>query len=127
MPRRQTTCKQTSVLEGSLETDLRKRNLRHHGVLGERRVTHEVPDRLSVSRQPRRTVRQEPLVLLLTNRQAQIRPLVETVRALTALRGEQGHDVIPGAHRRHALAYLLDHTCALVTEHGRRVPRRIRT
>jgi hypothetical protein len=86
-----------------------------------------MPNRLAGAREPCRAVRQEPLVLLLTNRQAQIRPLVETVRALTALRREQGHDVIAGTNRRHSLAYLLDHTRALVAEHGRRVPRRIRT
>ena len=56
-----------------------------------------MPNRLPVAREPRRPVRQEPLVLLLADRKAQIRPLVQTVRALTALRAEEGHDVIAGA------------------------------
>ena len=86
-----------------------------------------MPDRLSVAREARRPVGQEPLVLLLADRQAQIRPLVQTVRALTALRAEQGHDVIAGANRRHPLAHLLDHARAFVAEHRRGIPGRIRT
>ena len=51
-------------------------------------------DRLAVAREPRRPVRQVTLTLLLADREAEVRPLVEAVEALAALRREERDDVI---------------------------------
>ena len=58
---------------GASGLDLRERDLRHHRVLGERRGAHEVADRLAVARQPSGAVREVALVLLLADRQAEVR------------------------------------------------------
>jgi hypothetical protein len=104
---------------------LRERDLGHHGVLGEGGAAHEVPDRLVVPAQARRPVREETLILLLANRQAEVRAVAEAVLALAALRREERHDVVARHDRRNAWADLLDDARALVPEHGRRVPGRI--
>jgi hypothetical protein len=76
--------------------DLRERDLRHHRVLGERRRAHEVADRLAVARQARRAVGQVALVLLLADREAEVRARRAAVDALAALRREQRDDVVAG-------------------------------
>ena len=55
---------------------------------------HEVPDRLAVAAQARRAVGQVALVLLLADRQAEVRAVVAAVDALAALRAEQRDDVV---------------------------------
>jgi hypothetical protein len=70
-------------------------------------------------------VRQVALVLLLADREAEVRALVAAVDALAALRREQGHHVVADLERRDARADRLDHAGALVSEDGRRVPGRI--
>ena len=84
-----------------------------------------MPNRLAAARKPRRPVGKEALVLLLPDRQAQIRAVAQTVDALAALRREERHDVVAGRQRRDALADVLDDAGALVTEHGRGVAGRI--
>ena len=79
-------------------------------------------DRLAVARQTRGPVRQVALVLLLADRQADVRPAAAAVLALPALRGEQRDDVIADRQRLDARADRLDDARALVPEHGRRVP-----
>ena len=78
-------------------------------------------DRLAVAGEPRRAVGQVALVLLLADRQAQVRLRAAAVHALAALGGEQRHHAVAGRHGRHALADLLDHAAALVPEDGGRV------
>ena len=58
---------------------------------------HEVADRLAVAREPRRAVGQVALVLLLADRQAEVRARVEAVDALAALRREERDDVVAAA------------------------------
>ena len=84
-----------------------------------------MPDRLAVAREPRRPVRQVALVLLLADREAEIRAVVEAVDALAALRREERHDVVARRDRGDAVADRLDDAGALVAEHRRRVPRRV--
>ena len=82
-------------------------------------------DRLAARREPRRPVRQVALVLLLANREAEVRAVASAVDALAALRREERDDVIADGERADAVADLLDDARALVPEHGRRVPRRV--
>ena len=84
-----------------------------------------MPDRLAAAREPRRPVGQIAQVLLLADRETEVRPLVEAVAALAALRREQRHDVVARRDRRHACSHGLDDAGALVAEHRRRVPRRV--
>src|SRR4029079_8587798 len=90
-PGREAAGEDARTVERCLGGDLRQRDLRHDGVLRERRRPHEVPDRLAVARQARSPVRQKALVLLLPDRQAEVRARVEAVRALAALRREERH------------------------------------
>ena len=60
---------------------------------------HEVADRLAVAREPGRPVGEVALVLLLADRQAEVRPRVEAVDALAALRREERDDVVAGRER----------------------------
>ena len=82
-------------------------------------------DRLAVARQPRRAVGQVALVLLLADREAEVRAVAAAVDALAALRREQRHDVVARRDRRDVRADALDDACALVPEHGRRVAGRV--
>jgi len=84
-----------------------------------------MPDRLAVTRQPGRSVGEVAEVLLLADRQAQIRVGAQAVHALAALGREQSHHQVTRRQRGDALADTLDESSALVAEHGRRVPRRI--
>src|SRR5581483_1314628 len=110
---------------GRVAAHLREGDLRHHRVLGERRRPHEVPDRLAVPAEARRAVREVALVLLLADREAEVRTLVDAVDARTALRREERDDVIADAERRHAVTDTFDDTRALVSQYGRRVSRRV--
>src|SRR5207244_1607229 len=77
----------------------------------------EMPHRLPVQRQARSPVRQESFVLLLADRETEVRARALAVDALAALWGEQRHDVIARADRGHAVAHSLHDARALVTEH----------
>ncbi len=81
--------------------------------------------RLAVHRQPRCAVGQIAEVLLLADRQAEVRQRAEAVDALPALGREQRHHVVARRDERDALADSLDHACALVTEDGRGIARGI--
>jgi hypothetical protein len=118
--------KQRGALERRLRIDLRQRDLRHHRVLRERRGAHEVAQRLAVAREARRAVRQVAAVLLLADRQAEVRLRAAAVDAFAALRREQRDDVVARRHERHVRADALDHARALVSEHARRVAGGIR-
>ena len=83
-----------------LRRDLRERDLGHHRVLGERARAHEVADRLAIAGQARGAVRQVALVLLLADRQAEVRVGAAAVDALTALGREQGHDAVARGEAR---------------------------
>ena len=84
-PGREPAREQARAVELGLGVDLRKRDLRHHRVLRERGRPHEVPDRLAVAREPRRSVREIALVLLFANSHAQIGAVIAAVFALAAL------------------------------------------
>jgi hypothetical protein len=113
------------AVEVGLRGDLREGDLRHHGVLREGRGAHEVPDRLAVAGQPRRSVREVAPVLLLADGEAQVRARVAAMDALAALRREERDDVVAGRHRRDVLADRLDDAGAFVSEHGRRIAGRV--
>src|SRR5205823_846942 len=81
---REATGEDARAVQRRLWSDLRKRNLRHHGVLGEGGRPHEMPDRLAVAGQARRPVREEALVLLLTDREAEVGARVLAMGALPA-------------------------------------------
>ena len=57
-------------------------------------------DRLAVAREPRRPVGQVALVLLLADREAEVRPRARAVDALAALRREERDDVVARGERR---------------------------
>ena len=125
MPVESPQANRARALERRLRVDLRERDLGHHRVLGERRGAHEVADRLAVAREPRRAVGQVALVLLLADREAEVRALASAVDALAALRREERDDVVAGRERADALADALDDARALVPEHRRRVAGRV--
>ena len=77
-----------------------------------------MPNRHTVAREPRCAVRQEALILLLADREAEIRPVIAAVLALTALGREERDDVIAGLDILYVLADALHHSRALVAEHG---------
>src|SRR3954447_3315660 len=122
-PRRQAAGEQRRAVERRVRVDLRERDLRHHRVLRERRCAHEVADRLSVRREPRRAVGQEAIVLLLADREAEVRTVASAVDALPALRREERDDVVAGGDGGDALANFLDDARALVPQHRRRIAR----
>ena len=81
--------------------------------------------RLAVPGQAGRAVGQVAPVLLLADREAEVRQRAAAVDALAALRREQRHDVVADRERVDALAERLDDARALVAEHRRRVARRV--
>src|SRR5204863_9154311 len=89
------------------------------------RRAHEVADWLALAREARRAVREVALVLLLADRQAEVRPVVAAVNALAALRREERHDMVARRDVAHALADALDDARTLVTQHRRGVTRRV--
>src|SRR5205085_7750307 len=125
-PRRQPACEETRAVEWSIVAHLGERDLGHDGVLGERGSSHEMADRLAVARQPGRAVGQVALVLLVADREAEIRARVAAVDALAALGREERDDVVAGREGRDAVADAFDDACALVAEHRRRVTGGIR-
>ena len=82
-----------------------------------------MPDRLASAREPRCPVGQEALVLLLADPEAEVRPGVEAVHALAALRREERHDVVAGRERVDARSDPLDDAGAFMAENGRCVAR----
>src|SRR4029077_9648221 len=82
--------------------------------------------RLAVARQSGGAVGQVTEVLLLTDRQAQVRLRAAAVHALPALGGEQPDDVIADGERVDAVAERLNNAGALVAENRRGVARRVR-
>jgi hypothetical protein len=122
---RQPAGEEAGAVERSFGAHLRQRDLRHDRVLGERRRAHEVTDRLSVPRQARGSVRKEALVLLLADRDADVRLPASAVDALAALRREERHDMVARCHRGDAAPDRLDDAGALVPEHRRRIPGRV--
>src|SRR6185312_3704332 len=120
-PGREPTREQRGALQRRLRRDLRERDLWHHGVLGERRGAHEVPQRLAVTREAGRAVGQVALVLLLADREAEVRPRAAAVDARPALRREQRDDVVAWLHERDVVPHPLDDARPLVPEHARRV------
>jgi hypothetical protein len=70
--------------------------------------------RLSFPRETGRPVGQVAEVLLLADREAEIREGTKAVGALAALRREQRHDMIALSHERDSLAAALHDTGALM-------------
>jgi hypothetical protein len=67
-----------------------------------------VADGLALARQTRCAIGEVALVLLLADRQAEIRAVVAAVHTFAALRREERDDVIARCHVLHALADALD-------------------
>ena len=76
--------------------------IRHLPVVREDRLVGVVSDRDLRSAQANRPVREMAKVLLLADRQAEVRPRVAAVDALAALRREQGDDVVADGDRADA-------------------------
>src|SRR5207247_9858134 len=92
----------------------------------EGRSAHEVADRLSVSREPRRAIRQVAEVLLLPDREAEVGARVAAMLALAALRRKERYHVVARSDRGHPFADCLAYARALVAENGGHVAGRIR-
>src|SRR5207302_8215745 len=121
---REAAREEAGAVERRLAGHLRERYLGHHRVLGKGRGAHEVPDRLAARvGKPGRPVREQALVLLLADREAEVGALVEAVDAVTALRREQRDDVVARLDRLDALADPPDDTGSLVPEPRGRVAR----
>jgi hypothetical protein len=86
----------------------------HDRVLGEGRGAHEVPQRLAVPGEARRSVRKEPDALLITDGDAAVRPRAAAMDAVAALRREQRDDVVAGRDQCHVRPDLLDERLARV-------------
>ena len=84
-----------------------------------------MPDLLAVAMQAGGPVGQIALALLLADRHAQVRPRVDAVDALPALRAEQRDDVVADGQGFDSRADRLDDPGALVAEHRRRVAGRV--
>ena len=123
---RQSACERRAAFEGRLRAHLRQRDLRHHGVLRERRRAHEVPQRIAAATESRRAVGEEAEALLVADRDAAVRAVAQAVDALAALRSEQRHDVVALADEGHPVADTLDNAGTLVAEHARHVAAGIR-
>ena len=82
-------------------------------------------DRLAVAREARGAVGEIALVLLLADREAEVRARAQAVDALAALRREQGHHVVARSQRAHAVADRLNDARALVPEHRGSVAGRV--
>ncbi len=99
-PGGQAAGEQARAVERRLRGDLGQGDLGHDGRLGEGRRAHEVAQGLARARQPRRPVGQEAAVLLLADRQAEVRARAAAVRALPALGRDRVTMWSPGATRR---------------------------
>ena len=115
---RESAGKQTGPVEGSLRIDLGQSDLRHHRRLGKGRRSHEVPNLIPVSSQPRSSVGEVALVLLLADRQAEVGPFIATVDAFATLGREEGHDVVSDRERFDSGTHFLDHASPFVAQHG---------
>ena len=82
-----------------------------------------MPDGLAVAEEAGRAVGKEALVLLVTDRQTEVRPRAAAVDALAALGREERDDVVAGLDQGDVFAHGLDDSGTLVTEHRRRVAR----
>ena len=122
---RQAAGEQAGATEVGLGIDLRQRDLRHHRVLREGARAHEVADRLAVAREAGGAVGQVAEVLLLADREAEVRAVRAAVLALAALGREQRDDVVADGEVADVVADRLDHPGALVAEHRRRVAGRV--
>jgi uncharacterized protein (DUF1015 family) len=84
-----------------------------------------MPDRLASSGEAGRAVGQEALILLFTDREAEVRARITAVNALAALWREERHHVVAGTERLHVPAHPFHDARSLVAEHRRRVARGI--
>ena len=124
-PGREPAGERGAAVERRLGADLRERDLGHHGVLGERRGAHEVPQRLAVAREPRGAVGEVAEALLVADRDAAVGAVAEAVDALPALGGEERDHVVAGRDERDAVTDALDDAGTLVAEHAGRVAGRV--
>jgi hypothetical protein len=106
------------LLEGRILADTRQRDLREHGVLRERRAAHVVIDGLALMGEAAGAIGHQPPALGAANGLTEIGLGVQTVLALTTLRGIQRDDMIPRLERGHALADLHHHAGPFVAEHA---------
>ena len=113
----------TDLVEGGVLADLRDRDLRQHGVLGERRAAHVVVDLGLADREAARPVGHEPLALRGADRGAEVRLARQARFALPTLRCVEQDDVVPLLHADVTLrANVDDHLGALVAEDRREEP-----
>ena len=122
---REAAGEQAGSVEGRLAVDLGEGDLRHHGVLRERRGAHEVAHRLAVAGEAGGAVGEVAEVLLLADREAEVRQRADAVDALSALGREEGDDVVSLGQERHVRPAPLDDARALVSEDGGGVSRRV--
>src|SRR5258705_1279396 len=109
-----------ALVERRILADLRHRDLRQHGEVGEGRAAHIVVDRLALVGEAAGSVGHHALALRRANRGAQVGLLAQAAFALAAFwRVERDH-VIARFHRYHAGANLANDTCALMAEDRRK-------
>ena len=88
---------QADLVERRVGSDLRQRDLRHDGVLGERRRAHVVMQHAPAVRQAAGAVRHQPFTLGREERAAQVRLAAETELTVATLGDVQRDDVIATA------------------------------
>jgi hypothetical protein len=118
---RQAAREQRGPIGGRFRGNLRQSNLRHHRVFGERARPHEVSDRLTIPEKPSRAVGHVTLVLLLADRQAQVRAVTSAVLTFTTQRREQGDDSVADGYAADSVNDPLDDPATFVSQYRRRV------
>ena len=108
---------------GRFRGNLRQSDVRHHRVLGERACPHEVSKGLTIARKPSRAVGHVTLVLLLADRQAQVRAVTTAVLTLATLGREERDHSVADLYPADPVTDLLDNPAAFVSQHRGRVSR----
>jgi hypothetical protein len=103
-------------LERRVLADLRHRNFRQHGEIGEGRAAHVVEDRLALVAEPRAPVRHQALSLRRADRGAQVGLAGKAAFALATFGRVERDDVVARLHRRHARADLTHDAGALMAQ-----------
>src|SRR5579863_10555674 len=90
------------LVEGRVRPDLRQRDLRHHGEIGEGRSAHVVEDRLALQGKPTGAVGHQPAALGDADRLTEIGLAAEAIFALPAFGCVERDDVVALLQARHA-------------------------
>src|SRR6185312_4876330 len=117
----------TDLLERRILANLRERDLRQHGVVGESRAAHIVVDHLAADREAAGAIRHYTLALRRPDRRAEVGLARQAGLALPALRRIERNDVIALFQRGDAWSDIDHDSRALVSEDHREEALRVRT